>query len=308
MSVSAAGSTARATDPASASAGSSSRCLRGVPRPSVNAVSRSQPRHAPTSATTKVSAGGPAMAAQPCAGTPAWLIASLPQGKPPHGQRSLNASAATQQPATAGGHQRRLSSSRCAIANTAKMSAEAMASATQANQARLTTQTTSGKKKARPNTRPTVNAPRSERPDRATTSRAGLTKASGHRPNGGNAAASSSPAARLTGSAQRRRSGGRMALGGRQRRVCPARVAGQAGRTSPARPAAARPAGPRRIPWDHLRRVNGMGSRREAGNFAISVNMANRCVPFGPSNAATGGAGWFFGVRMGIDLREWPEP
>ena len=98
----------------------------------------SQPRHAPTSATANVSAGGPAIAAQPWVGTPAWLIASLPQGKPPHGQRSLNASAATHQPATASGHQRRLSSSRCAIANTAKMSAEAMASATQANQARLT--------------------------------------------------------------------------------------------------------------------------------------------------------------------------
>ena len=119
------------------------------------ADSSSQPRVAPTSATMKVSAGGPAMAAQPCVGTPAWLIASLPQGKPPQGQRSLNASAATHQPATASGHQRRLSSSRCATVNTAKMSAEAMASATQANQARLITQATSGKKKARPKTRPT---------------------------------------------------------------------------------------------------------------------------------------------------------
>src|SRR6202042_1439327 len=141
------------------------RGLRGVPRPPVNEVSKSQPRHAPTSATANVSAGGPAIAAQPCVGTPAWLIASLPQGKPPHGQRSLNASAATHQPATAGGHQRRLSSSRCAIANTAKMSAEAMASATQANQARLTTQATSGKKKASPKTSPFVNAPPSERPN-----------------------------------------------------------------------------------------------------------------------------------------------
>ena len=166
---------------------------------------------APTSATANVRAGGPAIAAQPWVGTPAWLIASLPQGKPPHGQRSLNASAATHQPATASGHQRRLSSSRCPIANTAKMSAEAMASATQANQARLITQATSGKKKARPKTRPTVNAPRSERPDSATTSSAGATKASGHRPNGGNAAASSRPASRLTGSARRHRSGGRAA-------------------------------------------------------------------------------------------------
>ncbi len=69
---------------------------------------------APISATTKVSTGGPPIAAQPCVGTPAWLIASLPQGKPPQGQRSLNASAATHQPATASGQQRRLSSSRCA--------------------------------------------------------------------------------------------------------------------------------------------------------------------------------------------------
>ncbi len=214
-SVSAAGSSARAADPTSASAGSSRRLRPGAPRPPASAVSRSQPRAAPTSATTKVSAGGPAIAAQPWVGTPAWLIASLPQGKPPHGQRSLNASAATHQPATAGGHQRRLSSSRCAIANTAKMSAEAMASATQANQARLMTQATSGKKKARPKTRPIVNAPRSERPDRATTSSAGLTKASGHSPYGGNAAASSSPPTRLTSSAQRRRSGGRAAPRGR---------------------------------------------------------------------------------------------
>ena len=138
---------------------------------------------APTSATTKVSAAARDRR-QPWVGTPAWLIASLPHGKPPHGQRSLNASAATHQPATASGHQRRLSSSRCAIANTAKMSAEAIASATQANQARLMTQATSGKKKARPKTRPTVNAPRSERPDRATTSSAWLTTASGHAPPG----------------------------------------------------------------------------------------------------------------------------
>ena len=91
----------------------------------------------PVSATTKESSGGPPIAAQPCVGSPAWLIASLPQGKPPQGQRSLNASAATHQPATASGQQRRLSSSRWATVNTAKMSAEAMASATQANQARF---------------------------------------------------------------------------------------------------------------------------------------------------------------------------
>ena len=163
---------------------------------------------APVSATTKESTGGPPIAAQPCVGSPAWLIASLPQGKPPQGQRSLNASAATHQPATASGHQRRLSSSRWATANTAKMSAEAMASATQANQARLMTQATSGKKNARPKTRPTVNAPRSDRPDSATTSSAGLTTASGQAPTGANAAASSRPPASATSSAQRSRNGG----------------------------------------------------------------------------------------------------
>ena len=58
-------------------------------------------------------------ATQRTVGAWAWLMASLPHGKPPQGQRSLNASAATHQPATASGHQRRLSSSRCATANTA---------------------------------------------------------------------------------------------------------------------------------------------------------------------------------------------
>ena len=131
---------------------------------SVSASNRTQASVVPVSATTKESTGAPPIAAQPCVGSPAWLIASLPHGKPPQGQRSLNASAATHQPATASGHQRRLSSSRCAMANTAKMSAEAMASATQANQARLITQASSGKKNARPKTRPTANAARSERP------------------------------------------------------------------------------------------------------------------------------------------------
>ena len=163
----------------------------------------------PVSATTKERTGGPPIAAQPWVGSPAWLIASLPQGKPPHGQRSLNASAATHQPATASGHQRRLSSSRCATANTAKMSAKAIASATQANQARLMTQASSGKKNARPKTRPTAKAARSERPNSAKTSSAGPTTASGHTPTGGNAAASSRPAASATGSAKRSRSSGR---------------------------------------------------------------------------------------------------
>ncbi len=163
------------------------------------------------SATTKESTGAPPIAAQPCVGSPAWLIASLPQGKPPHGQRSLNASAATHQPATAIGHQRRLSSSRCAMTNTAKISAEAIASATQANQARLSTQARSGKKNARPKARPTANAPRSDRPARATTSSAGLTTASGHTPAGAKARASSRPLPSAVGSASRSRSTGRAA-------------------------------------------------------------------------------------------------
>src|SRR6201996_4495564 len=177
-------------------------------RSPVSAASSTQASVVPVSATTKVSAGGPKIAAQPCVGSPAWLIASLPHGKPPQGQRSLNASAATHQPATASGHQRRLSNSRWATANTAKMRAEAMASATQANQARLMTQATSGKKNARPKTRPTVNAPRSDRPDSTTTSSAGLTTASGQAPTGANAAASSRPPASATSSAQRSRNGG----------------------------------------------------------------------------------------------------
>ena len=182
--------------------------LPARPRP-VRTVSRTQASVVPVSATTKESTGGPPIAAQPCVGSPAWLIASLPQGKPPQGQRSLNASAATHQPATASGQQRRLSSSRWATANTAKMSAEAMASATQANQARLMTQASSGKKNARPKTRPTAKAPRSERPDSATTSSAGLTTASGQAPTGGNAAASSRPPASAASSAQRSRNSGR---------------------------------------------------------------------------------------------------
>ena len=177
-------------------------------RLAVSALSRTQASVAPVSATTKESTGAPPIAAQPCVGSPAWLIASLPHGKPPHGQRSLNASAATHQPATASGHQRRLSSSRWAMANTAKISAKATASATKANQATLMTQASSGKKNARPKTRPTANAPRSERPYSTTTSSAGPTTASGQTPAGGNAAASSRPAASATSSAQRSRDSG----------------------------------------------------------------------------------------------------
>ena len=76
-------------------------------RPSVSAATKTQASVAPARATTKESTGGPPIAAQPCVGSPAWLIASRPHGKPPHGQRSRNASAATHQrprrPATRAG-------------------------------------------------------------------------------------------------------------------------------------------------------------------------------------------------------------
>src|SRR6202035_2653272 len=103
---------------------------------------------------TKVSSGVPPMAAQPCVGAPGWLIASLPQGNPPHGQRSLTASAATHQPATASGQPGNRSSSRCPIASTPKMTVDAAASATHANQATLMVQKSSGKKKGAPKARP----------------------------------------------------------------------------------------------------------------------------------------------------------
>ena len=227
-------------------------------RPSVSAVTRTQPSVAPARATTKESTGGPPIAAQPCVGSPAWLIASRPHGKPPHGQRSRNASAATHQPATASGHQRRLSSSRWAMANTAKMSAEAMASATQANQARLTTQASSGKKNARPKASPTANAPRSERPYSVTTSSAGLTTASGQTPAGANAAASSRPPASPAGSASRSRSSGRGV-----------RRAAVSGPSAAATLVPVPPGSASACSVITLRRVVGVRPRREAGNFAI---------------------------------------
>src|SRR5215471_10545947 len=91
--VNAAGITASPAAPASAAAASN----RG------SAVSTTQASVAPKSAITNVSAGVPPIAAQPLVGALAWLIASLPHGKPPHGQRSLSASSATHQPATATG-------------------------------------------------------------------------------------------------------------------------------------------------------------------------------------------------------------
>src|SRR3984885_9027001 len=153
-------------------------------------VRTAQARVAPKSATANVSTGVPPIAAQPLVGAVAWLIASLPHGKPPHGQRSLSASSATHQPATATGQPGKLSSTRWAIASTARMTAEAAASATQANEAR------------------------SDRPDSAIASSAGPAAASGQIPAGGKAAASARPPASPVASAQRNRSGGAARGGG----------------------------------------------------------------------------------------------
>ena len=88
-----------------------------------------------------------------------------------------------------------------------------MASATQANQARLTTQASNGKKKARPKTRPTVNAARSERPDRATTSSAGRPRRAARgrgRERRGERQASGQPGGQRPAEAERRAWGARM--------------------------------------------------------------------------------------------------
>src|SRR5271165_4638629 len=169
-----AGSTARPAVAASTSAASTVRC-RGAPLAGSpgHRVRTAQARVAPKSATANVSSGAPPIAAQPLVGAVAWLIAILPQGKPPHGQRSLNAS-----------------------------------SAIHAYQATLSTHASNGKKKAIPKTSPTANEARSDRPDSAIASSAGPAAASGQIPAGGNAAASARPPASPAASAQRNRSGG----------------------------------------------------------------------------------------------------
>ena len=96
------------------------------------------------------------MAAHPWVTAPAWLIAILPQGKPPQGQRSRRASAATHQPATANGQPGSRSSRRWPIASTPRMTVEATASASQAYQATFRVHDSSGKKKAMPKTSPTA--------------------------------------------------------------------------------------------------------------------------------------------------------
>src|ERR1700749_2721025 len=178
-----AGSTAKPAVAAIASAASAVRrrgaALAGSPG---HRVRTAQARVPPKSATANVSSGAPPIPAQPRVGAVAWLIASLPHGKPPHGQRSLNASSATPQPATATGQPGRFSSTRWAIASTARMTAEAAASATQAYQATLSTHASNGKKKAIPKTSPTADEVRSDRPDNAIASSAGPAAATGQVP------------------------------------------------------------------------------------------------------------------------------
>ena len=111
-------------------------------------------------------------------------------------------SATTHQPATAAGQNGSRSSSRWAVASTAKMTARARESANHTYQASLTSQDSSGVNSARPNTSPHKNDPRRLRPASATTSRAGPSTASGQTPNGGKAAKRASPPATEMRSAQ----------------------------------------------------------------------------------------------------------
>ena len=135
-------------------------------------------------------------------------MASRPQGNPPNGKRSRSASRLTHQPATATGQPGSRSSSRCAMASTARMTADPSASAVHANHQTLITQDSSGKKKATPNTSPHANDARRFRPARATVSNATPSGANGQIPTGGNETASSSPPASAARNAQRSRNPG----------------------------------------------------------------------------------------------------
>src|SRR5262249_25699033 len=130
---------------------------RTVPRhaepilPVMAAITR-YARHAPASASRRLSNGGPPIATQPVVGAVAWLIASRPHGKP-HGQRSCTASTTTHQPATGSGQNRSRSNCGSASARPAMVSASATARANQAYQATLISQDSSPTK----NTSPQVN-------------------------------------------------------------------------------------------------------------------------------------------------------
>src|ERR1022692_3292033 len=164
----------------------------GRPRP--NRVITAKATHPPASARTKVSSGGPPIAAQRDVGAPAWLIASRPHGNPPHGNRSRTASWATHQPATATGQARSRSSGRSPRASRANRTVSVPASAAQAYQATLSTQESSGTKNAAPDTRPRPAVAQPPLRQTARISSAGPTIANGQIPTGGNAAARAIPA------------------------------------------------------------------------------------------------------------------
>src|SRR5215472_755104 len=163
-------------------------------------TSRSQASVLPTSASRKLSRGAPPMAAHGAVGAPAWLMASLPHGNA-YGHRARSASAATHQPATASGQARSRNSICWPMVSSAKITASAAASAAQAYQATLISQDSRGTNRASPNTSPITKLARRLRRQSATTSSAGPSGASGHRPTGGKAAVSSSPPARAMSSA-----------------------------------------------------------------------------------------------------------
>src|SRR5262249_59812066 len=142
-------------------------------------------------------------------GAPAGLLASLPRGSASaHGLRS--AWAQPHQPATASGQAGRSSSSRWPTASTAKITASATASASQAYHATLSSQDSSGTKKASPNTSPASSEARRPRRHSATASRAGPAGASGQIPIGGEAGGQGRPAGRPAAGApgDGRRAGG----------------------------------------------------------------------------------------------------
>src|SRR5579871_4997807 len=158
------------------------------------------------------------------------------------------------------------------MTNTAKISADAMASATQAYQARLTTQASSGKKNVTPKARPIVKAYRSDRPYSSTTSSAGATIASGHALTGANARDRSRPLASASGSAARIRS---LSSGGSGGSAAGAAVAAGLRVAAGARAASASDGSASDCPMITLSRVDRNGSGREVGNFAIYREHGN---------------------------------
>ena len=159
---------------------------------------------APASASRKVSSGGPPIATQPAVGAAAWVMASRPQGNPPHGNRSCTPSCTTHQPATASGQARSRSSGGRARVSTAKMTDSTTASVTQAYQATLTSHDSSARKNTAPQISPAAKV--TSRPFRhtASVSSAGPTMASGQIPTGGNAPARARPAAKAAASDHQR--------------------------------------------------------------------------------------------------------